>query len=151
MLGDVLHAVVELSEESARDLDRSSIGREVREAAAVIGDSIPSHQRIAVLYFWNRPLPKTSTLKSKRAMIREMVRQEGASADGAVQAGARSARAESVDAAAPKEGNHEAWGAILQILADTATRSAKWIPRHRPLGKTARIWPRISQYPLRSR
>ncbi len=126
-LGDVVHAVVVLDEESSRDLDRSSIEREVREAASAIGDSIPNHQRIAVLHFWNRRLPKTSTLKSKRAAIREMVRQEGASADGAVKAGVKSARAESGDPAAPKDGNHEAWGAIRKILADQTKRSENGI------------------------
>jgi len=72
-LGDVVHAVVVVPPDAAPGLDRSSIEREIRQAAAAIGEQLPSHQRIAALHFWDRELPKTSTLKAKRSLIREMV------------------------------------------------------------------------------
>ena len=75
--GDTVHAVVVLSQEGTPPgLDRSSIEREVRMAAASISESLPSHQRIATLHFWDRELPKTSTLKAKRGQIRETVLAE---------------------------------------------------------------------------
>ena len=76
-LGDAIHAVVVIDPLSAPDLDRSSIEREIRLAVASISDALPTHQRIAVLHFWDRELPKTSTLKAKRSLIRDTV-QRGA-------------------------------------------------------------------------
>ncbi len=76
-MGDFVNAVVVVEEPAASGLDRSSIEREIRLAAATISESLPTHQRIATLHFWDRELPKTSTLKAKRSLIREMVRSEG--------------------------------------------------------------------------
>ncbi len=75
-LGEVVHGVVVLDRESAPEFDRSSMEREIRSAAALIGESLPTHQRISNLHFWDRELPKTSTLKAKRNLIREMVSTE---------------------------------------------------------------------------
>lgn len=75
-LGDLVHAVVVLDAESGAELDRSSMEREVRLAAETISEALPSHQRIAVLHFWDRELPKTSTLKAKRTLIRDTVALE---------------------------------------------------------------------------
>jgi len=75
-MGDVVHAVVVVEEAVASGLDRSSIEREIRLAAATMGESLPTHQRIAQLHFWDRELPKTSTLKAKRGLIRDLVRSE---------------------------------------------------------------------------
>ncbi len=75
--GDTVHAVVVLGQEGAPPgLDRSSIEREIRMAITSISESLPSHQRIATLHFWDRELPKTSTLKAKRGQIRETVLAE---------------------------------------------------------------------------
>jgi long-chain acyl-CoA synthetase len=79
-LGDIVHAVVVPDEAAVPDLDRSSIEREIRAAVADISESLPTHERIAVLHFWDRELPKTSTLKAKRGLIREMVLAQEASA-----------------------------------------------------------------------
>ena len=75
-LGDVVHAVIVMDDSGAPELDRSSLEREIRLAAASIGEGVPSHQRIATLHFWTRELPKTSTLKAKRGMIRDLVLAE---------------------------------------------------------------------------
>ncbi len=75
-LGDVVHAVVVVDATVSPDLDRSSKEREIRLAAADIGEELPTHQRIAELHFWERELPKTSTLKAKRGLIRDMVAAE---------------------------------------------------------------------------
>jgi long-chain acyl-CoA synthetase len=77
-LGDTVHAVVVIDQEVAPELDRSSIEREIRTAVAAIGESVPPHQRIATLHFWDRPLPKTSLLKAKRGLIRDLVCAERA-------------------------------------------------------------------------
>ncbi|MEK7732529.1 MAG: AMP-binding protein, partial [Planctomycetota bacterium] len=75
-MGDIVHAVVVVEEAAAPGLDRSSIEREIRLAAATIGESLPTHQRIAKLHFWDRELPMTSTLKAKRGLVRDLVRSE---------------------------------------------------------------------------
>lgn len=72
-LGDNVHLVVVLDQQTSPELDRSSIEREIRLAIEVIDQSLPSHQRVATIHFWERELPKTSTLKAKRGFIREMV------------------------------------------------------------------------------
>ncbi|MCH8251115.1 MAG: AMP-binding protein [Planctomycetes bacterium] len=76
--GDAVHAVIVLDSDSAPDRDRSSIEREIRLAAETIAEELPSHQRIAALHFWEKELPKTSTLKAKRGLIRDMVLGEQA-------------------------------------------------------------------------
>ncbi len=72
-LGDAVHAVAVVDEAKAPELDRSSIERELRSAVEAIGELLPTHQRISSLHLWYRELPKTSTLKAKRGVIREMV------------------------------------------------------------------------------
>ncbi|MGD2107795.1 MAG: AMP-binding protein, partial [Phycisphaerae bacterium] len=79
-LGDVVHAVVVVDEGASPELDRSSIEREIRLAVGSIGETLPSHERIATLHFWTRDLPRTSTLKAKRSLIRDMVQAEHAAA-----------------------------------------------------------------------
>ncbi len=86
-LGDTVHAVVVVDEERAPGLDRSSVEREIRMAVTSIGESLPSHERIATLHFWERELPKTSTLKAKRGLIRDMVRAERAASTASVRDG----------------------------------------------------------------
>ncbi len=76
-LGDDVHAVVVADLDSAPGLDPSSVEREIRQVVAAIGETLPTHQRIRTLHFWDRELPKTSTLKPKRGLIRDMVRAEG--------------------------------------------------------------------------
>jgi len=76
-LGDVVHAVAVIDEHAAPELDRSSVERAIRSAAVAIGESLPSHQRISQFHFWDRDLPKTSTLKAKRGVVCEIVRSEG--------------------------------------------------------------------------
>jgi long-chain acyl-CoA synthetase len=69
-IGESVHAVIVPDMDAARDLDPSSLERMIREAAAEIGARIPSHQRVQTLHFWTTELPKTSTLKAKRNVIR---------------------------------------------------------------------------------
>lgn len=75
-LGDAVHAVVVVDPGSAPELDRSSLQREIRLAAAVIAESLPDHQRIAAMHFWEEDLPKTSTLKAKRGAIKNILQDE---------------------------------------------------------------------------
>jgi len=75
-MGDIVHAVVVVEESASPGLDRSSIEREIRLAAATISETLPTHQRIAKLHFWDRELPMTSTLKAKRGLVRDLVRSE---------------------------------------------------------------------------
>jgi len=77
-LGDAVHAVIVIDRDGAGALDRSSIEREIRLAAETIGESLPPFQRISSLHFWDRDLPKTSTLKAKRGLIREIISSESA-------------------------------------------------------------------------
>ncbi len=84
-LGDAVHAVVVLDSQTTAELDRSSKEREVRLAVAGIGERLASHQRIATLHFWNHDLPKTSTLKAKRGLIREVVTAERTAEAGAAE------------------------------------------------------------------
>ena len=81
-LGDVVHAVVVVDRDAAPEFDPSSTEREIRLGAEAISESLPPHERIAVLHFWDRELPKTSTLKAKRNLIREMVAVEEQTAAG---------------------------------------------------------------------
>lgn len=72
-MGESVHAVVIPDYETAPALDRSAVERGIREAAAGIAASIPAHQRIQSMHFWKTELPKTSTLKAKRGVIRDML------------------------------------------------------------------------------
>lgn len=78
-LGDLVHAVAVIEADRSPELDRSSIEREVRLAVASISERLPSHQRIATLHIWDRDLPKTSTLKAKRGLIRDIIVAEATS------------------------------------------------------------------------
>lgn len=79
-VGDVVHAVVVVDTDTAPEFDRSSMEREIRLEAETISETLAPHERIAVLHFWDRELPKTSTLKAKRSLIRDIVaREEGIS------------------------------------------------------------------------
>ncbi len=118
-LGDTVHAVVVIDEEAAPGLDRSSIEREVRIAAAAVAESQPSHQRIAAMHFWECNLPKTSTLKAKRGVIRERVCAELA---------ARQVTAARPPAARSKKGpasddSSSAFAAVTRIVGNQCNRS----------------------------
>jgi long-chain acyl-CoA synthetase len=128
-LGDAVHAVVVADYDAPVDLDRSSIEREIRAAAASIAERLPSHQRISSLHFWDRPLPRTTTLKAKRQVIREMLpaagvgrpRQAGESDAGTADA----SHAPSDDARA--ETTRWARGTVLDVLARQCGRPAESI------------------------
>ncbi len=74
--GDAVHAVIVVDRGASADHDRSSLEREIRMSVEEISESVPSHQRLAVLHFWDREIPKTTTLKAKRNLVRDMVQQE---------------------------------------------------------------------------
>jgi long-chain acyl-CoA synthetase len=129
-LGEAVHAVVVIDNEAMAELDRSSIEREIRMAAASVSESLPTHQRIAALHFWDRELPKTSTLKAKRWLIRDTVRAEGGgSGDKPIsldQAEVASTAPE-VEPATP--GDPEAQAAVWDILSKQAKRPVDAIPK----------------------
>jgi len=79
-LGEEVHAVAVIDPSSEPELDRSSMERDVRLAAAEIAELVPPHQRISTFHFWQRELPKTTTLKAKRGLIRNMLLSQGAGA-----------------------------------------------------------------------
>ena len=115
-LGDAVHAVVVLDPASSPELDPSSTQREVRLAVESISESLPPHQRIAVLHFWERELPKTSTLKAKRNVIRQMVLAEECSVAPGESPPSDAGAVEKIveDAAGP---NPEAFATVCRILA----------------------------------
>ncbi|MCC7292023.1 MAG: AMP-binding protein [Phycisphaerales bacterium] len=76
--GEAVHAVAVIDPSAAPGLDVSSMEREVRSAAAEVAESLPSHQRITTFHFWHTELPKTSTMKAKRGLIRDMLLSKGA-------------------------------------------------------------------------
>ena len=76
-IGESVHAVVVPDYAGHAELDTSAIERTIREEASAIGDTIPTHQRIQSLHFWSVELPKTSTLKARRGVIRDMLRDGG--------------------------------------------------------------------------
>ncbi len=98
-LGDDVHAVVVIDPSAEPELDRSYLEREVRLAAGEIAETLPSHQRISTFHFWERELPKTSTLKAKRGIIRNMLLSRGEAAP-AGKPGTRAASTEAVKNAA---------------------------------------------------
>ncbi|MFQ5494070.1 MAG: AMP-binding protein, partial [Phycisphaerae bacterium] len=134
-MGDMIHAVVVIDSSTSPELDRSSIEREIRLAVTGISESLPSHQRITTLHFWECDLPKTSTLKAKRSLIRDMVRAEQ-SAEGLssppaptpggpparVRGGARGAAREPVAADGAAR-----WSALCAILSRQASRPSDQI------------------------
>ena len=61
--GEAVEAVVSFSGD----------GRELRSAITERSKELPAHQRIARLHLWSGPLPKTSTLKTKRRKLRELI------------------------------------------------------------------------------
>lgn len=123
-LGDSVHAVVSVvavdEEASPAGIDRSSIEREIRMAVEAIGDDMPSHQRIATLHFWDHELPKTSTLKTKRGLVREIIlAQRAAPAVGT------SGDAVAVEPGVPAEvglGDEERMTVVRRILAGPSTK-----------------------------
>jgi long-chain acyl-CoA synthetase len=127
-LGDEVHAVVVLDEAASPALGRSSVEREIRLAVAEIGEGLPSHQRVAVLHFWERELPKTSTLKAKRGRIRDVILAERTM--GAIRGDMR----ESADAApASVESSAEdrtRWEAVRRIVARRTKLSESAITEH---------------------
>ncbi len=115
-LGEAVHAVVVIDGE-ATDLDRSSIEREIRLAAGAVAESLPSHRRIATLHFWDRELPKTSTLKLKRGVVREIVRAESGSDVGRLPVEQERAAHEHGQAVRAVDDNVEALAAVQVILS----------------------------------
>jgi long-chain acyl-CoA synthetase len=120
-LGDCVHAVVVVDDEHAPELDQSSIEREIRLAAETISESVPPHQRIAVLHFWDKELPKTSTLKAKRGVIRDMVcaNMVGPAGKRALHVSSEEGQAETIAA----EGT-PGYKAVCEILAGQSDKAA---------------------------
>ncbi len=123
-IGDAVHAVVVPDWNDAPDLDRSSLEREIRLGAESISLTLPSHQRIARLHFWDRDLPKTSTLKAKRNVIRDAVLLEeglGPKGGDANREGVGDAENSAPDAVLVD--NPEAFTAIRTILESYRSRA----------------------------
>jgi long-chain acyl-CoA synthetase len=109
-----VHAVVVPDFERASDLDRSSLERTIREEIAIIGESLPSHQRIAMVHFWRNELPKTTTLKAKRREIRDRILAEDHTSPPAAREVAKGAP---VSAAKAKADRPTGTSYIYQLLA----------------------------------
>jgi long-chain acyl-CoA synthetase len=117
-MGDAVHAVVVLDEDSAPNLDRSSREREIREAAAEIAESIATYQHIATIHFWDRELPKTTTMKAKRGAIREAVLAEQKAPSESQESGDLGKEAMAAELAV----SDEAFSAIREILSQQSNR-----------------------------
>ncbi len=118
-IGDRVDLVVVLDMDDVAGLDRSAAEAEVREAVVRIGDRGPSYQRIHNIHFWTDALPRTTTLKVKRAeVVRQLLTREAGGG-----ASARGARARWADAGATRGpvGPAEAW--LRDTLADLTNRS----------------------------
>jgi long-chain acyl-CoA synthetase len=109
-----VHAVIVPDFQRARDLDLSSLERTIREEIAIIGETLPSHQRIATVHFWRNELPKTTTLKAKRREIRERILAEDHTGPPAGREVAKAPPASSAKARADKLTGS---GFIYQLLA----------------------------------
>lgn len=120
-LGDVVHAVAVVDESKARELDRSSIEREIRAAVEAISATLPSHQRVSALHLWDSELPKTSTLKARRGVIREMIVSGGTPM--------KSAAAATMHSAAVDEKVDEVFLAVRRIIARQIKRPEESIHR----------------------
>ncbi|RJP35753.1 MAG: hypothetical protein C4547_09055 [Phycisphaerales bacterium] len=121
-LGDEVHAVAVIDPAAEPELDRSYVEREVRQAAGEIAETLPSHQRISTFHFWERELPKTSTLKAKRGIIRNMLLSRGEAAPPS-QPGAR-------DHAVHTVKNAVAFRCIRSILSRISRHPADAIAPH---------------------
>ncbi len=117
-MGDVVHAVVVLDEDSSQNLDRSSREREIREAAADIAGTLASYQRIATIHFWDRELPKTTTMKAKRGAIREAVLAARIDQGDSPDAGDLGQEAMAAELAV----SDETFGAIREVLSQQSNR-----------------------------
>lgn len=115
-MGDRVHAVVVIDPASAPELDRSSLEREVRAAVAATSETLPTHQRIAAVHIWDRELPKTSTLKAKRGLIRDMVLAEE------LNAATPTTLPEAPSIATATPASPEAMSAVCTILARQSRR-----------------------------
>lgn len=131
-LGDSVHAVVVVDTESAPELDPSSMEREIRLAAETISESLPSHERIAVMHFWDRELPKTSTLKAKRTLIADMLAAEATARDDTVGAtsGLHGSDADETAGAGPIDPPPATLAAVRAIVARQTRRAPDDIQNH---------------------
>jgi long-chain acyl-CoA synthetase len=125
-LGDTVHAVVVYKEGATTDQDRSSRERQIRAAVEATSAAIPSHQRIAKLHFWDRELPKTSTLKAKRSVIREIVLSERPGSRGPLGLTKSTANEPEPDDHIDKT-TPPGFPKVCQILSQASTKSADGI------------------------
>lgn len=123
-LGDVVHAVIVPDLDAAAELDRSSLERNIRTTIESVSDSLPEHQRIAVLHFWERELPRTTTLKAKRSLIRQTVEMEASDRTGAHARPADSPSTMAEDSEALLRANPPGAAAVLAILAAQSRHTA---------------------------
>ncbi|MBU0719694.1 MAG: AMP-binding protein [Planctomycetes bacterium] len=128
--GDTVHAVVVTDPADHPDTDPSTIAREIRLAVESISETLPPHQRIAVLHFWSRELPKTSTLKAKRSLIREtVVAEERSSRAGNAPTVTAAGESEETLFAAPRS-NPAAFSVVCEILAAQSKQPSDAIRPH---------------------
>jgi long-chain acyl-CoA synthetase len=72
-MGEQVHAVVvPKARNGASAKEDEMIGRLIR-AADMVGDGLPSYQKISRFHIWDGELPKTSTLKVKRSEVRNTI------------------------------------------------------------------------------
>lgn len=119
-LGDIVHAVAVIDADAAPELDRSSMEREIRIAAETIAAGLPAHKRISRFHFWDRELPKTSTLKAKRGLIQEIVCCEDSSA---LLVGAAGEVSQDDTHDAERPANAAALTTVQRILAEQAKQA----------------------------
>lgn len=72
-IGDSVDAVMVLDADAVPQDERSAVEAEIRKAVTRINERIPSYQRVQNIHFWTTELPKTTTLKVKRAEVARML------------------------------------------------------------------------------
>jgi len=71
--GESVHAVILPDVAAYAGSNGSTIEQRIREAVAEISVTIPPHQRIQAIHFGDTELPKTSTMKARRGVIRSQL------------------------------------------------------------------------------
>ena len=123
-IGESVHAIIVPDYASHPELDRSAMERSIREQTAALGADVPEHQRIQSLHFWSNELPKTSTLKAKRSVIRDMLMDH----KGAGAAQAKPApSAKTASRAAKDDGLTRSQRAVRKLLAELTREPEKTI------------------------
>lgn len=117
--GEIVCAVIVADVEAIVGMDEADWQSQVADVAATVAERIPSHQRIQTFHFWGDELPKTSTMKAKRNVIRDAIVSGRLSHT--LQHAARPRRAPAVDPS-ERPANHRRMYDVLSKLTKTPSK-----------------------------